>query len=489
MLAILVIGGFFAAPLLWGNKVAQAACNLCATSICVFGACVCPCVPGGSYGGKCKCSLTFKEACNPIPAGDCIGMTISRANLYPAHLLIIGGHIAQRDLQIKLLISDFMENYREWFAKDFFDKYIRQGLKELATHMSATTLQQAYVIGTFFDAKQSLEVQRTLQELEYKAVHDYTPSEGVCAVGTGVRNLAATESRARMNSLSLNKHALARHVRQYGTSGAYSREADKRARWENFKTTYCDPQDNRWRNYKDDKGNPIPSGLMWVCGNDGGGKTERINIDVDYTRLIDQNSTLNIDLDDPNATPPTDRMDVMALANNLYGHDVLADTFNTNTIGSQDFQSVVMDLRAVAAKRNVAENSFNAIIELKSSGGTDKNNDSSSRPYLAAMLSEIGMSAQQITNYIGENPSYYAQLEILAKKIYQNPDFYADLYDTPANVERKSIMLKAIELMLDRAIYESELRQEMVTSVLLSTSMDNQVRSVRNRVEQKSREE
>ena len=79
---------------------------------------------------------------------------------------------------------------------------------------------------------------------------------------------------------------------------------------------------------------------------------------------------------------------------------------------------------------------------------------------------------------LGENPSYYAQLEILAKKIYQSPDFYANLYDKPANVERKSVALKAIELMLDRAIYESQIRQEMTMSVLLSSRLRNTFRDI-----------
>ena len=72
---------------------------------------------------------------------------------------------------------------------------------------------------------------------------------------------------------------------------------------------------------------------------------------------------------------------------------------------------------------------------------------------------------------IGLRPSYYAQLELLAKKIYQNPDFYANLYDKPANVKRKRVALQAIELMLDRAIYESQIRQEMAASVLLSARL------------------
>ncbi|MCB1532128.1 MAG: hypothetical protein KDJ35_04575, partial [Alphaproteobacteria bacterium] len=69
-----------------------------------------------------------------------------------------------------------------------------------------------------------------------------------------------------------------------------------------------------------------------------------------------------------------------------------------------------------------------------------------------------------------------------AKTIYQNPDFYANLYDKPANVARKGVALKAIELMLDRAIYESQLRREMATSVLLSTKLRGEVEAANEKL-------
>lgn len=57
-----------------------------------------------------------------------------------------------------------------------------------------------------------------------------------------------------------------------------------------------------------------------------------------------------------------------------------------------------------------------------------------------------------------------------------NPDFYAHLYDSPANVSRKKVAMKAIELMLDRAIYESQLRKEMSVSVLLASRLRSEHR-------------
>ena len=88
------------------------------------------------------------------------------------------------------------------------------------------------------------------------------------------------------------------------------------------------------------------------------------------------------------------------------------------------------------------------------------------------------MPSDDVYKIIGQDPSYYAQLELLAKKIYQSPEFYSNLYDKPANVARKGVALKAIDLMLDRAIFESQIRQEMSTSVLLSARLRGEFRDV-----------
>ena len=96
----------------------------------------------------------------------------------------------------------------------------------------------------------------------------------------------------------------------------------------------------------------------------------------------------------------------------------------------------------------------------------------------------------ETTNFVDPedlDASYLAMLEILTKKVFQNPNFYANLYDTPANVERKAAALDAFDIMLDRAIYKSQLRREMAMSVLLSTSVENHMSARPNNVWGKER--
>ena len=76
--------------------------------------------------------------------------------------------------------------------------------------------------------------------------------------------------------------------------------------------------------------------------------------------------------------------------------------------------------------------------------------------------------------------SYYAQMEILAKRIYQRPEFYTNLYDKPANVKRKAAALQAIGMMLERDIYDSYLRSEAILSLILEARVTEEQASVEN---------
>jgi hypothetical protein len=85
---------------------------------------------------------------------------------------------------------------------------------------------------------------------------------------------------------------------------------------------------------------------------------------------------------------------------------------------------------------------------------------------MKALLQEMGAAPADIEELMGENPSYYAQMEILTKKIYQNPEFIINLYDKPANVKRIRAAGQAIKTMQDRDIHEALERRMMLISAL-----------------------
>lgn len=376
--------------------------------------------------------------------------------------------------QIKEDITELFPPHKDWIVDEWFEPRWAVSLQLITRYLSNVTFIQAFMLGTLMDGKHFSETVRDMQEMHFQAYKDYQPSPGICTYGTALRTMNHTESAAKATSLGLSRQQLARHLGKSRTGGASNRGEDKRNRWEKFTEFYCDPQDNNWLT------GVANTGLSnaFICGNVGGGNTDRINIDVDYGRAIENKRTLDISAS--NWSETNQLTDILALGNNLYGHDILTRNISQNNLKNKDLQQRYLRLRAVTAKRNVAENSFNSIVGLKSRGADNVNADgqppdfTDTSAYLGRLLVELGIPEDEIAVYLGNtrHPSYYAVLEILAKKIYQNPQFYAELYDTPANVKRKSAALKAVELMLDRALFESELRQEMAMSVLLSSRME-----------------
>jgi hypothetical protein len=95
-------------------------------------------------------------------------------------------------------------------------------------------------------------------------------------------------------------------------------------------------------------------------------------------------------------------------------------------------------------------------------GSADTMND-----YFNVILKDLGVPQGEMASLLGAQPSYYAQLKFLAKRLYQRPEFYQDLYDTPTNVERKKVAMQAINSILEREIYKSKMRSEAIMSQIL----------------------
>jgi len=371
--------------------------------------------------------------------------------------------IPQHYFDVRNHVRAEFENHRTWFLTEYWKKHILPALMMMANQLTTTGILQIEMFGTLLDAKHQLETQRLFQELTAQAHKDYHPSEGMCTIGTAVTSLAASERISNLSQTTFAQRMMMRQTMNGDSISTESNDSDVRSRLAKFKTTYCAKSDNT-------------NGLSKLCPSAAGG--ERQNIDIDYTRNIETRLTLNTDFTQNSQTP--DKEDVFALSANLYSHniaerivpDFLGD--GTNKIGEKAAKQL-MDIRAVFAKRSVAQNSFAAITALRSSG------DDESAPYTKALIRELGITdVAEIEKILGTKPSYFAQMEVLTKKIFQNPTIYTELYDKPVNVERKGAALQAIALMQDRDLYNSLIRSEAVLSVLLETMLEKEQEKLTN---------
>lgn len=365
------------------------------------------------------------------------------------------------------ILTEFTE-HRVYFVTVFWEDNILPAMQLMADQLTAVSLMQTQIFGTFLDAKHQLETQQSIQKIAARAHKDYHPSVGMCEFGSSVKSLAASERRSEYNAIVMAQRSQDRALGSANTSASTGSDFDQESRVRQFRKTFCNPRDNN-------------SGLAFMCdhdqnynGGDSGAEDKaRMNKDIDFVRTVDGEWTLDIDFSDTELT--NDEEEVLALASNLYGHNVfprpparsLEDSPNLDITSMQGFY---MDARSVIAKRSVAENSFNAITAMKASGAPG------SKDYIKAVLKELGVDDENgppadLEAMLGENPSYYAQMEVLTKKIYQNPDFYTNLYDKPANVTRKQVALQAIGLMQKFDLFKSYLRNEASLSVLLELAV------------------
>ncbi len=368
------------------------------------------------------------------------------------------------------LMKQFILNdiYKDKILDDWWKSKFRPALQAMTAQLIGADTHTAGMIGGFYDGLSLNRAQLTMQELQADALKSYTPGENLCRFGTSVRSLSASEVRAVSAQMALAEIGQARQLGTRGGPADAGGDSDRATRLDQFTRIYCDPADNQ-------------GALDGICGGTSPKtKGERMNKDISFIRTLAGPNTLDVDF--TNAQSTADEEDLIALASNLYGHDVLPrynDIMLSGKAGNADNKVQYLNLRQMVAFRNVAQNSFNAMAG-KRARGTE-----GAAVFLRNVLEELGMTKDEAKRYLdGSNgePSYNAQMEILTKKIYQNPNFYTNLIDKPANVDRSIAAMNAFSLMQDRDVAQSFARQEMLLSLLLELKIRREQRDVERRM-------
>lgn len=352
--------------------------------------------------------------------------------------------------------------HREVFWDEWMWGYnIGNALMMWTNEISSTAMTQMFAVGAFFDAKHQMETQRLLQTEMADAWRDYKPDIEMCTIGTAARGLGQTSRTGELTAHALSQQQIARLTNVLHSSGANGGDTDKEARIRLLKTRFCDARDG--------------GGLMANSVCNPASPLEGRNRDVDFSTSIMEPLTINVNLSNSNpATGP--EKDLFGLSSNLFAHRIFPP-FPDHLLNNERGQSYLLDQRSIAAKRSVAMHSFGSIVGLKTAGsGASANN----AQYIHAIYEQLGAPQEDARSLVGENPSYYAQMEALTKSIYQKPSFYTNLYDAPANVERKSTAIRAIRLMQDMDKFNSVLRSEQSLSVLLELYIEDMQKDIIN---------
>ena len=399
------------------------------TSKCDRGGNVQPGVPGASCGSACLTCTT----CRP--------------------------KITSNHNSIRQFVTDQFNSHQQWFVNVLIRDNVLPALARMTTQFSIISMQQTDMIGRFFDAKHQLETQRLLQAMSAETYSNFTPPKALCEIGGMKRSLVASSRKSDLAKTVIAQRSLDRFLRSGDVVSSGSSASDKISRRNNFITKYCNKADN---------GN----GLGNLC-NSSTPARDRINKDVNYVAAFDVPQTLKIDFTQAEAANVTpDEEDVFALAANLYAHNVLpaiGDRVLADGNGvPKQAAYTYMDYRSLAAKRSVAHTSFAVIAGLKAEG------DPEVAPYLKNIAQDLGVPASEMDNVFGVNPSYKRQLGTLASDLYKRNSFYTELIDKPANARRKGVAMRGINLMLEREIYNSALRTQVIFGLALDAMLQEE---------------
>jgi hypothetical protein len=396
--------------------------------------------------------------------------------------------------------------HETFLMRDMFKMRVLPALQMMTEQLTAVMMHQMLITGAFFDAKNQLETQLLFQKLGAQAYRDYQPNLAMCEFGTAARSLGAASRMSRIGAYALNRQYLLRHLGNQGSSAGLGPDSDRggnegplTGRLGLFRAEFCDYHDSN-------KLPERPNTGLFFCAKD---ETKQetmvkgfVNRDIDFGRTIMMPRTINTDMTKASEPNATDNSAVVAMSANLYGHDVFKR--DKDILKYANTNDEYMDSRSITAKRAVAQASFNDIVSLKMRGSdtpqpqpgqpAQQNAGSSidTGNFLKNIVRQLGGTGAQwdqaamqngdisasIDNYLtgmSENGdykpanqmSYFSQMEFIAKKFYQRPEFYTNLYTDPVNLKRQSVSMQAVGLMLDRNLYESHLRSEMLLSMIL----------------------
>ena len=346
------------------------------------------------------------------------------------------------------------------------EEAMRQNMRAFrwfADQMTNVMVMQTMMIGPLLDAKHQLESQQIFAEWQAETHRDYQPSEQVCALGTLSRTMINAEDRVRRNILSIDSIMLKRELLNGYSASSWGPFADLSARMARYRTEYCDENDNKRE-------------LGTMCTS---GASTRKNNDLNYYRTVARKLTLPVDFTNAALTPEEE--DILTLSKNLFDHNVLTPIPERVMMPVGTNFDPLQDARMLSAVRGVARYSFANQVALKTPGtGLEA-------PRLQNIMADLGVAPADIPGLIGAQPSYYAQMNILSKKLFQNPQFFTNLYVGPANVARTGVALQALQIMHDRERYEASLRKEMLLSMILEMNLRRAQSEVINRVPRATR--
>ncbi len=344
-------------------------------------------------------------------------------------------------------ISGLFEEQKKFVVDEFYMGHVVPAMQDMTRELESNGQMFTVDLAKMMDADNFVEATQAKAEMRADIHMEFQPSDELCKIGTLTRDLAAAESKARYATLMLAESFTKRQGYEAGSVSADGPDADVKARHQQRQTTFCNPHFNNGRNQ------------------DVEGCTETDpkyrGADVNFTQTIWSPLTIPIETLTSGETT-IEQEAVEAFINHLV--PVLPGQVpdGDSTAGKER----EMDQQSLSAKFSVATSVLAHLAGMKASG------TGNGAEFLRAVYAAMGIPDGN-TEQLGENPSYYAIMEVLTSALPKDPSLYLNLGGSPENATRMMVAMQAIMLMLSRDMYKTDLQISAVLAVLLATELDS----------------
>ncbi len=367
-----------------------------------------PCIASGSFTGA------IGSLCGTVTAA------IEEAQGYISAYISEAYENFQEEITLKIGPDtnggdNVTDHITDWIDQ-FWLKSMEPGMKEMTDQLTALTPDQERQLASIRDAANANRDVSALAQSEIDSQREQRPSESTCQTATvaGGMTTAHTIRQAYGSAAPSERAARSSNATKdaYGNpiSAAAGPAADMKDRWDDYKSRYCDKDDNNGH-----------AG----CTTSG----TYAGQDVDVAGTVFGRET--IDVTDANTKQTVDDL----LTN--VAEPFVRQPIPPNAVNSQDGQRAQLAGQAYTAKRQTVYDSLYYIVARRVPGS------SKLKDFVGAMREEAGIPA----SLISDKPSENEIMQAMMSERFRTGKYASSQIDEPENNQREMITQTAFQLM------------------------------------------
>lgn len=375
----------------------------------------------GEAKAQCEAPGTTAATAATVVASQTAAITAMTTSLTT---LYISTTTASSATMISLL--EGMETIINNRMRRFWDDW-EDALKSMTIQLTAATNDQSRQMASLFDSSNLTETARGFQTNEWRSHQNYAPTEAGCRFDTTSTYLATAGRTTTAVSNALSQELTAAGNNNAGTPAAQGQGAVNKARFEEYRTRFCDHLSN---------------GGGTACG---GTSASAPNAHIMPSVTLFSRETIDM-------TDKDTEIAVKELVYNITGYEV-PDVIDPQVLESPQGKESRQNNRGYLAQMDAVNALvFSIVAERAPSQGESAT--ASTDPTATRNTAEIQQIRQRMG--ISDASANASQREIRQSIMEQlwDPGYYVGLTDNATSVSQKEVFLQAYNLLLLYRMYE-----------------------------------